>query len=437
VDFSFFIGVLNCKNQQKKIEQREEAKRQRELEQKEFEKFLDNLEANELSFDRNKAMDWLIENRGDGYYESKPNKIDIDKYELMDDLEAVGIIQYGGDYAKGGGVDEGFYVGQTINNDENDNPYGKMTKDIKKIISPYLNKELVIEEITIKKPHNIAKASLKSSGEKVPFDIVLNKKYIQTFAEGGGVPYKNAIEEFNNKLISHSSVIKLANHYNKTPQEIVRALQPRISTKGNRNKLTTEVYIDYTDTNSGMSVKHKEKFAEGGGVGKLDSGVYRIGKPTKIAPNLYEQKIVQIFEDGEIATASDYGKKLSDFRSQKYPIITQQQLDNQSKFADGGEISKKYFQAQEDGIIGIVSGSDAYTIEISKGDKFVTEGVQDDNNWWFVKKVDKTPTKMTQGKNFDYNKSRSMVNVDWNKLLLTFPKWENNIYAKMKEVRNK
>lgn len=76
----------------------------RELEQKEFEKFLDNLEANELSFDRNKAMDWLIENRGDGYYESKPNKIDIDKYELMDDLEAVGIIQYGGDYAKGGGV---------------------------------------------------------------------------------------------------------------------------------------------------------------------------------------------------------------------------------------------------------------------------------------------------------------------------------------------
>jgi antirestriction protein len=185
------------------------------------------------------------------------------------------------------------------------------------------------------------------------------------YAKGGGVPYKSAIEEFNNKLISHSSVIKLANHYDKTPQEIVRELQPRISTKGNRNKLTTEVYIDYTDTNSGISVKHKEKFAE------------------------------------------------------------------------GGEISKKYFQAQEDGIIGIVSGSDAYTIEISKGDKFVTEGVQDDNNWWFVKKVDKTPIKMSQGKVFDYNKSRSMVNVDWNKLLLTFPKWENNIYAKLKEVRNK
>jgi hypothetical protein len=185
------------------------------------------------------------------------------------------------------------------------------------------------------------------------------------YAKGGGVPYKTAIEEFNNKLISHSSVIKLANHYDKTPQEIVRELQPRISTKGNRNKLTTEVYIDYTDTNSGISVKHKEKFAE------------------------------------------------------------------------GGEISKKYFQAQEDGIIGIVSGSDAYTIEISKGDKFVTEGVQDDNNWWFVKKVDKTPIKMSQGKFFDYNKSRSMVNVDWNKLLLTFPKWENNIYAKMKQVRNK
>jgi len=85
-------------------------------------------------------------------------------------------------------------------------------------------------------------------------------------------------------------------------------------------------------------VEAYSKYAEGGGVGKLDSGVYRIGKPTKIAPNLYEQKIVQIFEDGEIATASDYGKKLSDFRSQKYPIITQQQLDNQSKFAKGGGV---------------------------------------------------------------------------------------------------
>jgi len=72
--------------------------------------------------------------------------------------------------------------------------------------------------------------------------------------------------------------------------------------------------------------------------GELKSGVYRIGKPTKVSPNLYEQKIVEIFDNGDISTASDYGRKLSDFSGLNYPIITQGQLDNQYKMAKGGEV---------------------------------------------------------------------------------------------------
>jgi hypothetical protein len=74
--------------------------------------------------------------------------------------------------------------------------------------------------------------------------------------------------------------------------------------------------------------------------GKLDAGVYRVGKPTKVSPILYEQKIVEIFENGDIATASDYGRKLGDFKSQKYPIIKKEQLEAQYKMADGGMIDK-------------------------------------------------------------------------------------------------
>jgi len=79
---------------------------------------------------------------------------------------------------------------------------------------------------------------------------------------------------------------------------------------------------------------------------KLDVGVYRVGKPTLVYPSnsglakLYEQKIVEIFENGDIATASDYGRKLGDFKSQKYPIISKEQLEAQYKMADGGIMAK-------------------------------------------------------------------------------------------------
>lgn len=89
-------------------------------------------------------------------------------------------------------------------------------------------------------------------------------------------------------------------------------------------------------------------YANGGGVlRKLENGVYRVGKPTKVSANLYEQKIVEIFDNGDISTASDYGRKLSDFKSQKYPIITKEQLEAQYKMANGGMTGSDYKNSLE------------------------------------------------------------------------------------------
>ena len=82
-------------------------------------------------------------------------------------------------------------------------------------------------------------------------------------------------------------------------------------------------------------------YAKGGSVNsskKLENGVYRVGKPTKVSPILYEQKIVEIFANGDISTASDYGRKLADFKHQKYPIINKEQLQAQYKMAKGGSV---------------------------------------------------------------------------------------------------
>ncbi len=74
------------------------------------------------------------------------------------------------------------------------------------------------------------------------------------------VDYKTAVSQFNAELEKHPSVLKFAKHYGKTPAEIVKALQMRLSTKGDKNKNTKEVSIDFKDTDSGNVVKHSKKF---------------------------------------------------------------------------------------------------------------------------------------------------------------------------------
>ena len=162
------------------------------------------------------------------------------------------------------------------------------TKDIKKIITPYLNKELVIEEITIKKPHNIAKAYLKSSGEKVPFDIVLNKKYIQTFAGGGflSTEEEKRFEELDEKM----------NDYLEGKGKVSsKEMLEHAKLKHKRNLAKYPLYKKQIDWEK--SVEGKGEYATGGGIGFK-------GLSAKVAKR-YEGK------KPEAKYRAEYGKRYS------------------------------------------------------------------------------------------------------------------------------
>jgi hypothetical protein len=168
------------------------------------------------------------------------------------------------------------------------------------------------------------------------------------------------------------------------------------------------------DAKDWISQRQNTIYADGGYMaegGKLDVGVYRIGKPKRIQPNLYEQKIVEIFENGDISTASDYGRKLDDFKSQKYPIITQERFEEQYKYAKGGYMAKggevkvfnvgdkviyapngKFFSGNrpnyKEGVISDIAISGAtklYTIKIENRFGVVTDLIQTSN----IKELDK------------------------------------------------
>lgn len=76
------------------------------------------------------------------------------------------------------------------------------------------------------------------------------------------VLYKDAVVKFNDELIKHPMVKKLAQHYKKTPAEIIKVLQQRLSTKGNRGGDTKEISINFKDNDSGITIKHKTTFNE-------------------------------------------------------------------------------------------------------------------------------------------------------------------------------
>jgi len=89
--------------------------------------------------------------------------------------------------------------------------------------------------------------------------IVVSKRKSESVNEE---KYPIAVEKFNKELIKHPMVKKAAQHYKKTPAEIVKVLQQRLYSKGDKTGNTKEVWIDFNDTTSGITIKHKMKFNE-------------------------------------------------------------------------------------------------------------------------------------------------------------------------------
>jgi hypothetical protein len=186
--------------------------------------------------------------------------------------------------------------------------------------------------------------------------LVRARKQMKADGESATKIMKSEIEKLKTFIKNHKELEGLRG--TDLPRDSVRRAKPkgrRVSKDGNvyyeyRDNRTDRLAPNYPkgfpklengglmDVHNGTQFMNTPVYHRGGGVGsKLDSGVYRIGKPIKVNANLYEQKIVEIFDNGDIATASDYGRRLNDFKSQKYPIISKEQFDAQYNYANGGD----------------------------------------------------------------------------------------------------
>ena len=104
--------------------------------------------------------------------------------------------------------------------------------------------------------------------------------------------YPIAVEKFNKELIKHPMVKKAADFYKKTPAEIVKVLQQRLYTKGDKTGNTKEVYIDFKDTTSGITIKHKMKFNES--LESVNEASYNFGKEEYTKKNMTPTQILDL-----------------------------------------------------------------------------------------------------------------------------------------------
>ena len=117
--------------------------------------------------------------------------------EVGDKVAAKVYRQKQGKMAKGGNV---FYEGQSVMF-----PLTKSTRldrGVKNLFNQYANKELVIGKIDSNNPYDNAEAFLKSTGEKVPFTLTLNPKYLFPYEERGVMAEGGFVAIFNGKKIN-------------------------------------------------------------------------------------------------------------------------------------------------------------------------------------------------------------------------------------------
>jgi antirestriction protein len=215
-------------------------------------------------------------------------------------LNSVDVYEEGGSILAKGSTVEGneFYVGQSIMLDDKLPHFRRLTKDIQRLVRPYYNVELVIEEIIPNKPYNFAKTFVKSSGKKVPFEIKLNEKYIQKFAKGStvkGGDYKFGYD------------ITLKEHTSKNGTDIELRQNPKtkyytifINGFGGTSTPTEFLHVAEDDYKYELS---KYEWAEKRGVFAKGSTV----KGKKTAEEIYEEEQYNAMFNSEYANGGGVG----------------------------------------------------------------------------------------------------------------------------------
>jgi hypothetical protein len=218
-------------------------------------------------------------------------------------------------YAKGGGVGDEFYKGQSIIMRDTFPYYDRMTKEMKRMVSPYYNKELVIDEIINNKPHNLARAFVRSSGQKVPFEIKLNKKYIEKYAKGGGIMEAGyTIKGRKGRYWIDDVQRRLPERYYETKEEVESAFKNLVRIRKDRAK---QVSI-----NKDNLIESDRFYAKGGDV-KRDATLLVISSENPLAKQLYKLEGESSWQDIHKGEPS-----LIDVNGNLYIVYTKRHLDN-------------------------------------------------------------------------------------------------------------
>lgn len=115
--------------------------------------------------------------------------------------------------------------------------------------------------------HNMNPQFDLEKGKKMPVGTVSNG--MKKVAEGKWEKVKGESKweknvspqrEMEAKFINSLDLSKFANHYKVDESVIAKQLRTRISVKKDREKNVKSISINFTDTNSGISIKKTEKY---------------------------------------------------------------------------------------------------------------------------------------------------------------------------------
>ena len=131
-----------------------------------------------------------------------------------------------------------------------------------KVTHPTLSKPIVgvVSLVLDKDPNGKVVYGVKSgSSDKGIWDA----KYV-SLAESkiNEVEYKDALEKFNSELESNTQIQSMAKYYDKTPKEIVKHLQPRLTVLRYNDKSIKLVSLNFTDTNSKIKVHVSQTYKQ-------------------------------------------------------------------------------------------------------------------------------------------------------------------------------
>lgn len=222
--------------------------------------------------------------------------------EVGDKVAAKVYRQQQGKMAKGGNV---FYEGQSVMF-----PLTKSTRldrGVKNLFNRYANKELVIGKIDSNNPYDNAEAFLKSTGEKVPFTLTLNPKYLFPYEESGVMAEGGRLEAQSLEMAQNISV-QIAHH----AMELKEALEGKTYIEPWVTSMLQRAADNLSDATHYLEGK-EEKMAKGGKIREFDDVLIisknKLGMVEAIGDNIYY--VTTPFGETFEATIDDLKKVMS------------------------------------------------------------------------------------------------------------------------------